>query len=257
MLLNYAESAEANSQVVVLLHGLVATSSYWESLSPYLSKNYRIIAFDLLGFGYSPAPKNVTYNYETHIASILETLDHLKIKQPVTIVGHSMGASLALKLAVKQPKRVNKLVLISLPIFLSAKAARKYVVRGSRFRKLMLYGPTSRVVCSVWCRALRPISRRVAPLYLKHLPKHVARDTVLHTWRAYSQSLANIVEQGIKAEDLSQVKCPAILIYGKADTPEALTKFKAVLRRPTYQIHRLEGGHQLPCTQPEAIAKLI
>jgi pimeloyl-ACP methyl ester carboxylesterase len=168
-----------------------------------------------------------------------------------------MGAVLALRLAADEPKRVAKVVLIGMPVYADPVAARHIITNGSSVKRMILYGPVGRVCCFVWCRILRPFSSRIAPFYLKRLPKYVARSTVLHTWRSYSQSLEHVIERQDVAADLARLQCQALLVYGSEDIPAALDP---TLQRSTNRNRHvliLNGGHQLPVEQPKKIAAVI
>lgn len=253
MVLHYTDSGSGDT--IVLLHGMAASGRYWESLETYIV-NKRLITIDLMGFGLSPMPTDVTYTYETHIQSILETLDYLNVKQP-TIVGHSMGALLALRLAAIHPERVKEVVLIGMPIYTDAASARKAITKSKVRNKLAFYGPTSHILCTVWCRILRPLSKRIAPFYLKNLPKIVAQDSVLHTWQSYSQSMNNVIEHQHVVKDITKLNMPVTLIYGNKDLPIDFDKLDILQRFKNNSIYILEGSHQIIFEQPSEVARHI
>lgn len=97
---------------VLFLHGLgdSAIMTFERiALHPALEGREAILV-DLPGFGYSTAPDDWPGTIESHADAMLALLDALGLPR-VTIVGHSMGASLALVVAVRQPQRVNSLIL--------------------------------------------------------------------------------------------------------------------------------------------------
>jgi len=256
MLLNYEE--EGSGKPIVLLHGMAASLRDWDAVVPSLQDKHRVIAIDLLGFGHSPMPKNVTYNVETHLASILETLEHLKVDEPFTLAGHSMGALLALKLAVAEPKKVKRLVLLAMPIYHSVDEARHTITGGQLTRKLAYYGPTSHLLCATWCKFLRPISSRAAHLYLKNQPDTVAQESVLHTWQSYNQSMQNIIEDQQVAQDLAKLKIPTLLINGDKEKTLILKNARELNGLPEdARYQEISGGHNLPIDNPALVAQKI
>lgn len=255
MLLYHTDQGEG--EPVVLLHGMAGSGRYWDTFIPYLGNKNRIINIDLLGYGRSPMPGDDPYTYESHLRSIIETLDHLKMTRPVILVGHSMGALLALRLATLYPERVTKLVLIGMPIYSDAEHARNAITKSRLRNKLTFYGPTSHVLCITWCRILRPVSKRIAPYYLKYLPKTAAEDSVLHTWQSYSRSLANIVENQQVGQDITRISVPTILIYGSNDLPEGFKEFSATKAFQNIDTHVLPGGHQIVYEHPREIVGYI
>jgi len=103
---------------VLLLHGSgpgVSAWANWRLLLPVLAQTRRVIAPDLLGFGYTERPEDPTqnahYRMDIWVQQAINLLDTLGIEQ-TDLVGNSFGGALALALAVKHPKRVRRLVLM-------------------------------------------------------------------------------------------------------------------------------------------------
>lgn len=106
---------------VLLLHGSgpgVSAWANWRLLLPVLAHTRRVVAPDLLGFGYTerpadPAnpPEGAQYRMEVWVQQAIDLLDTLGIEQ-TDLVGNSFGGALALALAIAHPKRVRRLVLM-------------------------------------------------------------------------------------------------------------------------------------------------
>jgi 2-hydroxymuconate-semialdehyde hydrolase len=99
---------------IVLLHGSgpgVSAWANWRLVIPALAKRFRVIAPDLLGFGYTERPPDVRYNMETWVRHAIGFLDALKLDK-VGLVGNSFGGGLALHLATRYPDRVSRFVLM-------------------------------------------------------------------------------------------------------------------------------------------------
>lgn len=99
---------------VLLIHGSgpgVTAWANWRMTMPALSQRYRVIAPDMIGFGYTDRPPGTQYNMATWTEHAIEVLDALEL-QRVHVVGNSFGGSLALSLAINHPDRVDKLVLM-------------------------------------------------------------------------------------------------------------------------------------------------
>ncbi|AUW60571.1 2-hydroxy-6-oxo-2,4-heptadienoate hydrolase (plasmid) [Sphingobium sp. SCG-1] len=99
---------------VVLIHGSgpgVTAWANWRLVIPELAKGRRVIAPDMVGFGYTDRPSSITYNLETWLTHIVGLLDTLEIAS-ADIIGNSFGGALALALAIRHPERVNRLVLM-------------------------------------------------------------------------------------------------------------------------------------------------
>lgn len=251
--LTWARWGDASGPTVVLLHGILGSSAYWQRVAELLP-DHDVIALDLLGFGRSPRPARSSYDGASHADAVVAALESLDVHGPVTLAGHSMGALIALRLAAERPDLVGRLVLIAMPVFEDPGTARAAIAHTAA-RRLMLYGPVSRLFCGVWCRGLNPLSRRVAPIYLRRVPRAVAQATVDHSWWSYSRSLANVVERQQVAADLRRRTCPTIVVYGDEDRDASAAATWGEVAGVV--VRQVEGGHQLPLDRPLDIAAVI
>jgi 2-hydroxymuconate-semialdehyde hydrolase len=129
---------------VLLIHGSgpgVSAWANWRLTIPALAAGRRVIAPDMVGFGYSERPKGVRYSLDTWVAQAVGLLDALKIEQ-ADLVGNSFGGGLALALAIRHPKRVRRLVLmgaagVSFPITEGLDAIWGYQPSIANMRKLL------------------------------------------------------------------------------------------------------------------------
>lgn len=99
---------------VLLIHGSgpgVSAWANWRLTIPELAKQYRVIAPDMAGFGFSERQPDAVYSMENWVKQAVGVLDALEIDQ-ASVVGNSFGGALALALAIRHPERVNKLVLM-------------------------------------------------------------------------------------------------------------------------------------------------
>lgn len=99
---------------VVLIHGSgpgVSAWANWRLTLPHLARQFRVIAPDILGFGYTERPDGVDYNLGTWTRHLLGFLDALGLDR-ASVVGNSFGGALALNLATRRPEMVDRLVLM-------------------------------------------------------------------------------------------------------------------------------------------------
>ena len=106
--LAYFTSGRADGPPLVLLHSLGEPSATWDEIAPELGRQYRLIAFDLRGHGDSEWPGE--YSFELIRDDVLDALDQLGLEQ-VSIIGHSLGGSVASLVAQARPGLVRHLVL--------------------------------------------------------------------------------------------------------------------------------------------------
>jgi pimeloyl-ACP methyl ester carboxylesterase len=96
---------------VVLIHGMLNSSSHWQAVAQRLAHEHTVIAPDLIGHGDSAAPRG-DYSLGAHAASIRDLLAAIGVDR-ATIVGHSLGGGVAMQFFYQFPQRVERLVLVS------------------------------------------------------------------------------------------------------------------------------------------------
>ncbi len=99
---------------VILVHGSgpgVTAYANWRPNIPYLSQFYRVIAPDMVGFGYTEQPEGYEFSLDNWVQHIIGVMDALNI-QKAHIVGNSFGGGLAIATALRYPERVGRLVLM-------------------------------------------------------------------------------------------------------------------------------------------------
>ena len=109
---NYHEVGHGDP--VLLIHGSgpgVSAWANWRLTMPRLATRFRVIAPDMVGFGFTERPAGVRYDLDTWVGHALGLLDVLRIGR-AHIVGNSFGGALALALAIRHPQRVRRLVLM-------------------------------------------------------------------------------------------------------------------------------------------------
>jgi pimeloyl-ACP methyl ester carboxylesterase len=107
----WREAGDAHLPVAIFLHGSWDDSSQWQNIIELLSKNFHCLAIDLLGFGNSTAIETPG-SIETEVNCLHEFLSALKLR-PVYLVGHSLGAWVAVSYTLKYPDLVQGVVAIS------------------------------------------------------------------------------------------------------------------------------------------------
>lgn len=127
---------------LVLIHGLGGNlRNFTHSLTPLLDGEFRTIAIDRLGSGYSTRPGGGGASLAEHAAMIARLIERLDLDRPV-VVGHSMGGAVALRLAYDHPTCTRGLVLVAplagdvegvpamfRPLFIRSDAARRFLSR--------------------------------------------------------------------------------------------------------------------------------
>ena len=99
---------------LLLIHGSgpgVTAWANWRGVIPVLAQRARVVAPDMLGFGYSICPSSMALNVDTWVKQLTDLLDALDLPE-VSVVGNSFGGAIALALAHRHPERVKRLVLM-------------------------------------------------------------------------------------------------------------------------------------------------
>jgi pimeloyl-ACP methyl ester carboxylesterase len=97
---------------LVLVHGLGSRAADWANLIPTLiAGGHRVYALDLLGYGQSAQPRNADYSIPEQAAMVEGFLDSQHLQQ-VDLAGWSMGGWISIEVALQQPERIRRLVLL-------------------------------------------------------------------------------------------------------------------------------------------------
>jgi 3-oxoadipate enol-lactonase len=112
--LHYLRTGNQSGPLLLCLHGLGGSSDTFTPLLSYFPSNHNTVLLDFPGFGKSPAlqaPK--TISVAGHVADVSELIQALQLQsQHVVIIGHSLGAIVALQYAAQSPESVGGLVLL-------------------------------------------------------------------------------------------------------------------------------------------------
>jgi pimeloyl-ACP methyl ester carboxylesterase len=109
---NYLEAGHGDP--VILIHGSgpgVTAYANWRLVLPALAGHYRVLAPDMVGFGYSERPSGIDYGVQTWAGQVTGFMDSLGVRT-AHLVGNSFGGAIALRIATQYPERVGKLVLM-------------------------------------------------------------------------------------------------------------------------------------------------
>jgi haloalkane dehalogenase len=110
--MHYAD--EGDGEPILLLHGEPTWSYLWRNIIPQLPG--RKVAPDLIGFGRSDKPEEIGwYSYDRHVASVAALVEKLDLRE-LTLVVHDWGGPIGLRLAVEQPDRFARLVVLNTAI---------------------------------------------------------------------------------------------------------------------------------------------
>ena len=101
---------EGMGKEILCLHGITANCRCWDVIASVLSPKYRVLAMDLRGRGLSEKPPT-GYSLKHHLRDINCIMDDIGLEQ-ATIMGHSLGAFIALAFGAQYPERVGHIILV-------------------------------------------------------------------------------------------------------------------------------------------------
>ena len=129
---------------VLMIHGSgpgVSAFVNWRLVMPELAKQRRVLAPDMVGFGFTERPAGISYNMDTWVKQAIAFADALGLEQ-FDLVGNSFGGALSLALTIRHPQRVRRLVLmgaagVSFPITDALDAVWGYEPSFENMRRIM------------------------------------------------------------------------------------------------------------------------
>jgi pimeloyl-ACP methyl ester carboxylesterase len=174
---------------IIFVHGWLGSWRYWVPVMDELARDYRAYALDLWGFGDSDKTRE-QYGIDAYADLLISFMDELGIVR-APLVGHTLGAAIATRLASRCPDRVSKVLAVGLP--LSADAINP---------KLLSAGPNEAMARLFWHR------QRPYPEVEAGLAKTAENAIAL--------SIQSVAELNMRTV-LDQVDAPLLTVYGDRD----------------------------------------
>ncbi len=244
----------AHGTPIVLLSGFVEPSWVWNDVGRILGRTHRVYALDLPPFGYSQRRGPYTLTHWTQLVEGFEA--SLGIERPL-LVGHSLGAAVAVSAAVESPRRTRGIVLLdgdalpggSGPGFVTDLLVPPWYTSAYRL-----------VTGSDWIfrRGLRSAWGSGPPPFTNAFVDAWQRPfRVSGTAAAFRSMLADGI-QGVSTGTLARVAVPRLVVWGSEDTVDSVAagrRTAAVLHSRFVEIPR--AGHLSMLAAPGAVASAI
>ena len=199
----YTEDGPADAPVVVLSNSLGATRGMWDPQVPALAERYRVVAYDTRGHGDSPSPAG-PWSLDDLVDDVVALLDRLGV-QRAHVAGLSLGGMTALRLAAREPARVDRLVALAT----SAKPdPQGFLDRAAAARS----GGTAPLASTV-------VSRWLTPGYAAEHPDLVARLEAMIAGaddEGYALCCEVVAAVDLR-EDLGRITAPTLVVSGAED----------------------------------------
>jgi pimeloyl-ACP methyl ester carboxylesterase len=191
---------------VILLHGWLGSWGLWQETMSFLGRYYRTYALDFWGFGES-GKKRETYAVQDFVSLVDQFMEQLGIVN-APLVGHSMGGTVSLSVAIKYPQRVSKVVVVGSPIVGSSLAI-PLKLAGYRGIAFMLFNMMG---------AFRLAMRVASPIICRdeRFANMMDHDLTSTTLESFLLSIASLRRTDLRPM-LGQIKIPAMGMYGDRD----------------------------------------
>lgn len=192
---------------VILLHGWLGSWGLWQQTMAFLGREYRTYALDFWGFGES-GKKRDTYAVQDFVGLVDQFMGQLGITR-APLVGHSMGGTVSLSVAIRFPSRASKVVVVGSPITGSSlafplKLAGYRPIAFLLFNMMGLFRLGVRVAAPVICRDPR-------------FPDMMDRDLSRTTLESFLLSIASLRRTDLRPS-LDRIRVPVMGMYGDKDT---------------------------------------
>ncbi len=233
---------------MILLHGWLGSWGLWQETMAYLGRYYRTYALDFWGFGES-GKKRTTYAVQDFVGLVDQFMEQLGIAQ-APLVGHSMGGTVSLSMAIQYPHRVSKVVVVGSPIY-----------GNSLSILLKMFGrrPIAFIVYNnLW--GFQFFYHLLGPLYSKdrRWPQMMDRDLSRTTLESFLLSIASLHRTDLRPF-LSQVKMPVMGMYGDRDIVVHPKQWKPMKEGiPHSRVERFpKAGHFIMLDEPASFMEIL
>ena len=260
--LQVLDEGEPADSPIVLIHCYTCSMYWWDDLAPLLAEGHRVVRVDLLGHGGSDKPGS-GYSIPDQASAVAEALATLGVRD-ATVVGHSLGGTVATALAEQSPELASRVVNIdqapddSFEDLSLSQHAGTWPVVGPALNRLAQISPDS-IVRSQYQQAFAPDFNISAGF---ENSDQVVEDLRAMNYDAFDQSSdaeGDYTDERPLDERITAAGVPLLVIFGAEDqiydAEEALARYEAV---PGVRTELIEGaGHSPNVETPEQVAALI
>lgn len=219
------------AETVIFVHGLAESTEAWRAWVPYFARHFRVIRFDIRGFGQStPMPRDHKWSIDELLADIAGLMAHLKTAR-AHFIGAKSGGTIAMKFAVDHPDKVGRLALACAP-----------VVGPNEVARAFLEAIENRGV-EAWARETMPGRFRTT------IPPEAIEWWVALMGKTPKTTLQGYLRwvPGLNiTEDVKSLLCPTLVITadaGPLHDLDEVTAWQRTIRNSELKVVKCEGWH--------------
>jgi pimeloyl-ACP methyl ester carboxylesterase len=207
----YVDSG-GDGPVLLFVHGLASSLSFWDLQLPVFAEGYRVIAVDLPGYGASDRP-DAPCTPPWYADQVIALLDALEIER-VTWVGHSMGGQIGMHAALRHPERIDRLVLAAPAGFERFTLGEGAWMKGyfTEGRTLLADEPAIRANF----RAVFNVRDALVERWIEERVRLAKTEAFAGTSVAVSRSVAGMLDHPVR-DRLAEITVPTLIVYGTHD----------------------------------------
>jgi pimeloyl-ACP methyl ester carboxylesterase len=239
---------------IVLLHGQGGFKEGWSGAIPQLVTSHRVVAPDLPGLGRSEV-RSATLDGSGMVAWLGELIAQT-CAEPPTLVGVSLGGSLAARFAIEHADRVRRIVLVdsgSLGRFRPALGVMPALIRYLRRPNQDTYERFMRQVVA----DPEGVRARMGDRWAALRAYHIDRTSQPSVRAANRQLLRRIGMRRIPADQLANISVPVALIWGKNDRVMRFQVAEEASERFGWPLYPIDGGHGAIFERPDAFLEAL
>jgi pimeloyl-ACP methyl ester carboxylesterase len=245
--INYELAGEGD--VLVLVHGAGDSLRMWWRQTPEFSKRYRVLTYDIRGFGATGLPDG-DVNVDVLAADLRELLRALDVDSAF-VLGYSMGGRIALQFALRQPEMARALVLANSSVGIGP------APEGAAERRQALIDALRRGEIDAVAERMTELS--FSPGVKERDPELFCRYAAIKR-ASEPQAFARVWEAMTKAgpADLSGLRCPTLIIAGERDSfvsMEAARATQAAIAGS--RLEALPTGHAAAIEAPDEFNRIV
>lgn len=234
---------------VLLLHGLGDTHDLWRHQIPALASQYRVVTMDLRGHGRSDLG-GTPFDLVTMAGDVRRTIGTLQLGEPVVVVGLSMGGGVAQALAIRNPRLVRALVLVSTSSEFPDTTRQRFLSRAALAEREGMAAVVDATV-SRW------FTRSFAERHPDEVER-TRRSVLAIDPAAFAAASRANADRNLTAA-LRSIKCPVLFVGGAtdpADPARALTIYRRELPDLQWEIIP-DTAHLVPIEAPDTFTAIL